>query len=66
MGYLNYPARKGHVTPNRMPWYDIVVINAGALQKRAENNEHGNKFRAHLNRRGHYAGGAEKQGMISL
>ena len=30
MGYLNYPARKGHVTPNRMPWYDIVVMFLGA------------------------------------
>ncbi|MBD5170224.1 MAG: TRAP transporter permease [Oscillibacter sp.] len=30
MGYLNYPARKGHVTPNSMPWYDIVVMLLGA------------------------------------
>ncbi len=30
MGYLNYPARKGHVTPNRIPWYDIVVMFLGA------------------------------------
>ena len=30
MGYLNYPARKGHVTPNAMPWYDIVIMALGA------------------------------------
>ena len=30
MGYLNYPARKGHVTPNTMPWYDIVIMLLGA------------------------------------
>ena len=30
MGYLNYPARKGHVRPNSMPWYDIVIMLLGA------------------------------------
>ncbi len=30
MGYLNYPARKGHVTPNAMPWYDIIIMALGA------------------------------------
>lgn len=30
MGYLNYPARKGHVTPNSIPWYDIVIMLIGA------------------------------------
>ena len=30
MGYLNYPVRKGHVTPNAMPWYDIVIMLVGA------------------------------------
>ena len=30
MGYLNYPARKGHVTPNSMPWYDVVIMLLGA------------------------------------
>ena len=30
MGYLNYPARKGHVTPNSMPWYDVVIMVLGA------------------------------------
>lgn len=30
MGYLHYPARKGHVTPNVMPWYDIVIMLLGA------------------------------------
>ena len=30
MGYLNYPARKGHVTPNSIPWYDVVIMVLGA------------------------------------
>ena len=30
MGYLNYPVRKGHVMPNSMPWYDVVVMILGA------------------------------------
>ena len=30
MGYLNYPARKGHVVPNSMPWYDLIIMTLGA------------------------------------
>ena len=30
MGYLYYPASKKHVKPNRMPWYDWVIMLAGA------------------------------------
>ena len=30
MGYLTYPARKDHVKPNSMPWYDIVLMLLGA------------------------------------
>lgn len=30
MGYLTYPAKKGHVKVNHMPWYDIVLIMLGA------------------------------------
>ena len=30
MGYLNYPLRKGHVTPNSMPWYDVALMVLGA------------------------------------
>ena len=30
MGYLYYPASKRHVRPNRMPWYDWVIMIAGA------------------------------------
>ncbi|QUC68601.1 TRAP transporter permease [Aristaeella hokkaidonensis] len=30
MGYLTYPAKKGHVKVNHMPWYDIVLIILGA------------------------------------
>ena len=30
MGYLTYPARKGHVKPNHLPWYDIVLMILGA------------------------------------
>ena len=31
MGYLTYPAKKGHVKVNHMPWYDIVLMILGAL-----------------------------------
>lgn len=31
MGYLTYPASKHHVKPNTMPWYDIVLMLAGAF-----------------------------------
>ena len=30
MGYLNYPIQKAHVRVNYMPWYDIVLMVAGA------------------------------------
>ena len=30
MGYLNFPARKGHVKVNSMPWYDIIIMVLGA------------------------------------
>ena len=30
MGYLTYPARKGKMTPNYMPWYDILLMVLGA------------------------------------
>ena len=30
MGYLTYPAKKGHVRVNHMPWYDIVLMLLGA------------------------------------
>ena len=30
VGYLNYPARKGHVRPNHIPWYDVVIMVLGA------------------------------------
>ena len=30
MGYLYYPASKSHVKPNHMPWYDILIMVAGA------------------------------------
>ena len=29
MGYLTYPAKKGHVKVNHMPWYDIVLMVLG-------------------------------------
>ena len=29
MGYLTYPASKKHVHPNRLPWYDIVIMVIG-------------------------------------
>ena len=31
MGYLNYPMRKGNVRVNHIPWYDIVIMAAGAF-----------------------------------
>lgn len=30
MGYLHYPAKKGHVAVNSIPWYDIVIMILGA------------------------------------
>ena len=30
MGYLTYPAKKGHVKVNHIPWYDILLMVAGA------------------------------------
>ena len=30
MGYLTYPAKKGHVKVNYMPWYDIILMILGA------------------------------------
>ena len=30
MGYLTYPASKKHMYPNRLPWYDIVIMVIGA------------------------------------
>ena len=30
MGYLTYPASKHHVAPNRLPWYDVVLMAVGA------------------------------------
>ena len=30
MGYLYYPASKRHVKPNRMPWYDWIIMLVGA------------------------------------
>ena len=30
MGYLTYPARKGHVKVNSMPWYDVLLMVLGA------------------------------------
>ena len=30
MGYLNFPARKNHVKPNSMPWYDILIMVLGS------------------------------------
>ena len=31
LGYLNYPINKKHVRPNYIPWYDIVILIAGAI-----------------------------------
>ncbi len=30
MGFLTYPARKGAVKPNSLPWYDVVLMVLGA------------------------------------
>ena len=30
MGYLNFPMFKHHVKPNSMPWYDVIIMLAGA------------------------------------
>ncbi len=30
MGYLTYPASKHHVRPNYIPWYDYILMIAGA------------------------------------
>ncbi len=30
MGYLTYPISKHHVKPNYLPWYDIILMLAGA------------------------------------
>ena len=30
MGFLTYPAKKGHVKVNSLPWYDIVLMVLGA------------------------------------
>ena len=30
MGYLTYPAKKGKLQPNYMPWYDILLMVLGA------------------------------------
>lgn len=30
IGYLNYPAKKGDTRENHLPWYDIVIMIAGA------------------------------------
>ena len=29
-GFLSFPARKGHVHPDHMPWYDLVLMAVGA------------------------------------
>ena len=31
VGYLHYPIRKGHVKPNHLPWYDIIIMIVGAF-----------------------------------
>ena len=30
IGFLNYPIKKGHIKPNHMPWYDIVLMVLGS------------------------------------
>ena len=30
IGYMLYPARKSHVKPNSLPWYDVILMVAGA------------------------------------
>ena len=29
MGYLTYPIKKGDIRPNRIPWYDILLMILG-------------------------------------
>ena len=29
-GFLSFPARKGHVRPDHMPWYDLALMAVGA------------------------------------
>jgi len=31
IGYLNFPVRKGHVKTNSLPWYDVLMMAAGAF-----------------------------------
>ena len=31
LGYLNYPIKKGVTRVNYLPWYDIILMAAGAL-----------------------------------
>ncbi|MBQ7535875.1 MAG: TRAP transporter fused permease subunit [Stomatobaculum sp.] len=31
MGYLNYPIKKGSVKVNSLPWFDIIIMLAGAI-----------------------------------
>ena len=31
LGYLNYPISKKNVRPNRLPWYDILIMILGAI-----------------------------------
>ena len=30
-GFLSFPARKGHVHPDHMPWYDLALMAVGAV-----------------------------------
>ncbi len=30
IGYLTYPARKHHLRPNHIPWYDVILMVVGA------------------------------------
>ena len=30
LGFLTYPAKKGHVRVNSLPWYDIVLMLVGS------------------------------------
>ena len=30
MGFLTYPAKKGHVQVNSLPWYDVLLMLLGA------------------------------------
>lgn len=30
IGYLNFPARKGHVKVNSLPWYDVLLMAVGS------------------------------------